>query len=149
MQKTTSAADTAAILRHAIGRASRRLRQHAGAELTPAEVAIVATIAQHGPISPSEIAELEQVSRPAVTRIVTRLVDRGLLIRDSHESDRRSYVLSVSPDGAALRASRGGRKTAYLENLLQDTDEDDLQLLAEAAALLLEILEDNPEGPEF
>ena len=62
---------SAARLRFGIVRTARRLRQEAAAEatgLTPTSTAALATIERHGPLTPSELAELERVKRPTVTR---------------------------------------------------------------------------------
>jgi DNA-binding MarR family transcriptional regulator len=133
--------DTAARLRFVISRATRRLRQRAGDELTPSQSAVIDTIAQHGPLTPSAVADHEQVSRPAVTRIVSKLSDRGLLSREDDKSDGRSYLLSISSEGAALRASRRGRKNAYLAQLLERASDEDVRLLADAADVLWALLE--------
>ena len=54
--------EAAARLRVAIFRTARRLRQEAGAELGPALLAALGTIERHGPVTPSELADLEGVS---------------------------------------------------------------------------------------
>jgi hypothetical protein len=62
----TSITDTAVHLRDAIVRTSRQLRQEAATEtgLSPATTAALATINRSGPLTPSELAELERVKRP-------------------------------------------------------------------------------------
>src|SRR2546421_145188 len=57
--------EVAARLRVAIFRTARRLRQEAGAELGPALIAALGTIERHGPLTPSELADLERVKRPS------------------------------------------------------------------------------------
>ncbi len=72
--------ERAAHLRMAIVRTARRLRQEAAAEttgLTPTSVAALATIERHGPLTPSEVAEIERVKRPTITRTLACLDARG------------------------------------------------------------------------
>ena len=57
-------------LRWAITRMARRLRQEAGTDLGPSQVAALATIERHGPLSPSELADRERIKRPTATRIL-------------------------------------------------------------------------------
>ena len=135
-------ADAAALLRSAIGRGSRRLRQHAGDELTPSQSAVIATIALHGALTPSGIAEYERISRPTVTRIIRTLRARNLLTHHDDATDGRSYFLSVTSDGAALRELQRGRKNAYLRRLLRRATDEEVQLLAAAAIVLLELLDE-------
>ncbi len=81
---TTSLTDSAAKLRMAIVRTARALRQEAAGEtsgLTPTSTAALATIERHGPLTPSELAEIERVKRPTVTRTLGCLEREGLIER--------------------------------------------------------------------
>ena len=75
----------------AIVRTARRLRQEAAAEtsgLTPTSVAALATIERHGPLTPSELAEIERVKRPTITRTLGCLEREGLIDRDPRPGRR-------------------------------------------------------------
>src|SRR5438128_1508669 len=100
--KNTSLADTAALLRMAIVRTARRLRQEAAVEttgLTPTSVAALATIERHGPLTPSEVAEIERVKRPSITRTLGCLEREGLIERAADPADGRSSLVSVNAAG--------------------------------------------------
>src|SRR5215216_1746811 len=88
--RTITQADLAVRLRLAIARTARRLRQEAGAELSPSQTAALATIDRHGPLTPSELAVRERIQRPTVTRIVARLEEGGLVQRTRDPQDGRS-----------------------------------------------------------
>ena len=91
--KDTTLTDAAAQLRMGIVRTARRLRQEAAAEasgLTPTSTAALATIERHGPLTPSELAELERVKRPTVTRTLGCLEREGLVERTPDPGDGRS-----------------------------------------------------------
>src|SRR5690242_7059757 len=95
----TTLTDAAARLRLGIVRTARRLRQEAAAEasgLTPTSTAALATIERHGPLTPSELAELERVKRPTVTRTLGCLEREGLIERMPDPSDGRSSLVSVN-----------------------------------------------------
>src|SRR5687767_5980028 len=100
MTTATERAEThpqlAARLRLAIGRTARRLRQEAGADLGPSQMAALATIERHGPLAPSELAKRERIRRPTVTRILGRLEEAGLIDRLRDPTDGRASILSVS-----------------------------------------------------
>src|SRR3954453_1876563 len=68
-------------LRWAVTRMARRLRQEAGTDLGPSQVAGLATIERHGPLSPSELAQLERIKRPTAPRILHHLDEAGLVER--------------------------------------------------------------------
>ena len=99
-------AEVAAQLRIAIARAARRLRQQAGRELTPSRASVLATVARDGPLTPSELAERERISRPTITRLVAKLKQQGLVECLPDPADGRSYRVAISAAGTALRADR-------------------------------------------
>ena len=65
--------ELASRLRMAITRTARRLRQESGTDLGPSQTAALATIDRDGPLTPSELAQVERIQRPMATRIVARL----------------------------------------------------------------------------
>src|SRR4051794_3640251 len=128
-------------LRWAITRMARRLRQESGTDLGPSQIAALATVERHGPVSPSELAELERIKRPTATRIVRHLEEGGLIQRISHPADGRSSILSVTAEGRSLLKRLRERKTAYLAKRLSAMDPEDRRTLERAAALLEGMLE--------
>ncbi len=133
--------EAAARLRVAIFRTARRLRQEAGAELGPALLAALGTIERHGPVTPSELADLEGVKRPTATRMIARLEAEGLIERTRDPGDGRSSLVSVGSAGAALLRRLRKRRTAYLARRLRALDADDVAVLARATAVLERIVE--------
>ena len=143
MIETAVREETAELVRLAVARSSRRLRQQAGPQLSPSRAAALATIARHGPLTPSALAEIEQISRPGATRLVARLREQGLVECSPDPRDGRSYLVSLSEDGSALRQLRRARKLAYMSRLLERADPAELELLDAAARVLLRLLEDD------
>src|SRR3954451_2755614 len=123
-------------LRWTITRMARRLRQEAGTDLGPSQVAAMATIERHGPLSPSELAERERIKRPTATRIVGHLEEAGLVERVKDPEDGRGSILSVTPAGRAHLRRLRARKTAYLATRLDKLDPEDRRTLERAAELL-------------
>jgi DNA-binding MarR family transcriptional regulator len=128
-------------LRWAITRTARRLRQEAGTELGPSQVAALATIERHGPLSPSEVAKLERIQRPTATRILRHLEEAGLVERVRDPEDGRGAIVSVTGDGRTHLRRLRARKTAYLATRLEKLDEEDRRTLERAAELLEGMLE--------
>jgi DNA-binding MarR family transcriptional regulator len=139
----TTTPDLAARLRLAITRTSRRLRQEAGTGLSPSLNSALATIDNHGPLTPSELATRERVQRPTATRLVARLEELGVLQRAADPTDRRSSLLSVTPEGHALIEQMRGRKTAYLAHRIDKLDAEERAALDRAAGILERLLEDD------
>jgi len=128
-------------LRWAITRMARRLRQEAGVDLGPSQVAALATIERRGPLSPSEVAKLERIKRPTATRIVHHLETAGLVERIRDPQDGRASILSATPEARELLRRLRARKTAYLAKRLAGLPADDRRTLERAAELLEGMLE--------
>jgi len=138
-------AERAAHLRIAIVRTARRLRQEAAAEtsgLTPTSVAALATIERHGPMTPSEIAQIERVKRPTITRTLGCLEREGLIDRTRDPADGRSALVSVNAAGRERLRRLRGRKNAYLAKRMRELSAEEVETLERAA----EILERMREG---
>ncbi|HEX6782891.1 MAG TPA: MarR family transcriptional regulator [Solirubrobacterales bacterium] len=138
-------AERAAHLRIAIVRTARRLRQEAAAEtggLTPTSVAALATIERHGPLTPSEIAEIERVKRPTTTRTLVCLEREGLVDRARDPQDGRSALISINAAGRERLRRLRGRKNAYLAKRMRELTGEEVETLERAA----EILERMREG---
>ncbi len=137
--------DLASRLRLDIARMARRLRQEAGAGLSPSLTAALATIERHGPLTPSELAVRERVQRPTVTRVLARLDEAGLVSRAADPVDRRSSLVSISDAGRELLAAMRTRKDAFLAQRLEGLDDAERLALARAAAILERMLEEGGE----
>ena len=128
-------------LRWAITRMARRLRQEAGTDLGPSQVAALATIERHGPLSPSDLAQLERIKRPTATRILRHLEEAGLVVRIRDPEDGRGAILSITAAGRTHLRRLRARKTAYLATRLDNLGAEDRRTLERAAELLEGMLE--------
>jgi DNA-binding MarR family transcriptional regulator len=144
----TTLTDTAARLRLGIVRTARRMRQEAAAEvsgLTPTSTAALATIERHGPLTPSELAELERVKRPTVTRTLGCLEREGLVERTPDPGDGRSSLVSINAAGRERLRRLRGRKNAYLAKRMRHLPAEDIAALERAAEILEQMLAE-PRG---
>jgi DNA-binding MarR family transcriptional regulator len=121
---------------------ARRLRQEAGAPLSPSQTAALVTIERHGPLTPSELATRERVQRPTVTRVLARLEEAGLVERAADPDDRRSSLLSISAAGRSLLEEARTRKDAFLATRLESLDAEDRAVLDRAAEVLEQMLQE-------
>jgi DNA-binding MarR family transcriptional regulator len=140
-----SLTDSAARLRMAIVRTARRLRQEAAAEatgLTPTSTAALATIERHGPLTPSELAEIERVKRPTVTRTLGCLEREGLVERTPDPADGRSSLVAINTAGRERLRRLRSRKNAYLAKRMRDLPAADIEALERAAEILEKMRED-------
>lgn len=143
MRTAPSESELAAHLRLALARVARRLRQEAGAELSPSLTSALASIEAHGPVTPSELAVHERVQRPTITRVLARLLESELIDRAADPADGRSTLISISPSGRELLREVRTRKDAFLSERLRDLDAEDRAVLARASEVLERLLEDD------
>ena len=136
--------DTASQLRNAIVRTSRRLRQEGATEigLSPTATAALASINRSGPLTPSELAAIERVKRPTMTRTLACLQREGLIERTPDPADGRSSLVAVNAAGRERLARLRRRKSAYLARRLRKLDPDEVETLSRTAELLDRMRED-------
>jgi DNA-binding MarR family transcriptional regulator len=147
VQEENRLTEAAARLRMAIVRTARRLRQEAagaGAELSPTAAAALATVERHGPLTPSELAEIERIKRPTGTRTLRQLEQAGLVDRAPDPADGRSALVSINAAGRERLRRLRGRKNAYLARRMRDLPAEDVETLERAAGILERILEQPP-----
>jgi len=138
--RTTSVPDLAGQLRLTIVRTARRLRQEAGADLSPSLTAALSTVERHGPLTPSEVAVREGIQRPTVTRVLARLEEQGLIERMIDPRDKRSSLVTATKDGRELLAELRTRKTAFLASRIERLEPDERATLERAADILERML---------
>lgn len=137
LDEPTSAA---ARLRLAVTRTARRLRQEAAGDLTPTTASALATVERHGPLTPSELAELENVRRPTATRTLRCLATDNLISRAPDPLDGRSALVSITPAGRDRLRRLRRRKNLFLARRMRDLSPSQVTTLEDAAEILESML---------
>jgi DNA-binding MarR family transcriptional regulator len=142
VQQTTDATTSIELdrLRLVLLRLARSIRTNSAGEITPSQMAVLATLNNRGPRTIGQIAELEQVKPPSASKIVAALERTGLVEREADPDDRRCTVIAVTPSGRAHieRARAAGR--SWLAGRLDDLDADDLARLSAVLPTLERLL---------
>ncbi len=136
LMAVTTAPTLESQLRLVVLRLSRRLRQQTAGDVTASQISALSTIAKHGEVSLGELAAIERIAPPSMTRIAARLEEQGLVERRVDASDRRVARVAVSPAGEALLAETRTRRDAFLAARLQAFTPEEQGLLAAAVPLL-------------
>jgi DNA-binding MarR family transcriptional regulator len=97
----------------ALGRATFT---EAGLPLSDARALQLLDEARGEPISPGELAQRLDLSPPAVTALVDRLVEADLVARAPHPTDRRRVQISLTERARAL----GARHLRKLSTIIDD-----------------------------
>src|SRR5438046_10619001 len=89
----------------------------------PAQLSALSVLVFHGPKRLNELAALEQVRPPTMSRIVDGLVKQGLEQRESQASERRSVQVSATSVGRkVLLQGKASRVRAWTRWLVQFKD---------------------------
>ncbi|MFI6738733.1 MarR family winged helix-turn-helix transcriptional regulator [Nonomuraea sp. NPDC050451] len=132
-----SDAGLASALRVSMARLTRRLRRQAAAHsLTPTQFATLAAVERHSGITPGELAELEKVQPPSMTRVIATLEERGLVSRSPHPTDRRQVTVTVTEAAEKLLKEERRRKEAWLTQRLKELSPEERSVLRQAAPIL-------------
>jgi DNA-binding MarR family transcriptional regulator len=89
-----------------------------------------------GPLPVTKLAELEQVSPPAVTKTVTALEAAGLAERTRSDRDRRIVLVSATAAGRRLLERGRAARVRVVADLFADASESELAVLRRAAELI-------------
>ena len=122
--------------------ATRLLRQarllDEGSSLTSAQYSALSTLHSHPGVPLTELAVMEYVSHPTMSRIVADLVKQGLVVREADAGDRRTTRLSLSEDGVTAYRRVYDRRLKLIGALLS-------RLKPDTIADVLAALEDLPQ----
>lgn len=130
-------------LRMVVARLNRRLRQEANEGATPSQLAALATIERHGPVTLGDLAAHERVRPPTMTRVVAGLEEAAFVRRTVDPADRRVSRVTITAEGARLLARSRTRRDEFLATLLDELEEAD-RAVVELAVPILERLADTP-----
>jgi DNA-binding MarR family transcriptional regulator len=125
--------ETAPLLTRTIRKHMRSQSEHG---LSVPQFRTLAFISRHEGASPSAIADHIGLALPSVTKLLDGLVERNLVIRQSHPVDRRRLVLLLTPTGySTLQAARSATQ-AYLGDRLAGLDPGERETVCAAMQIL-------------
>jgi DNA-binding MarR family transcriptional regulator len=137
MPTMTRTAELASSLRVSVMRLARRLRaERADFSLSLTQIATLATLERHGPLTPRELADHEKVQPPSMTRVLAGLEERGLIDRTPHESDGRQHLVSLTQPARDLLREDRRRRDAWLAKRLAELTQAERDVLRAAAPII-------------
>src|SRR3954471_9771429 len=135
-----TADELARTLRDAITRLNRRVRQtRAVGDLTFSQLSALTSLQLAGALTPRELADLERVQPPTMTKIVGKLEDRGLVVRTPHPTDGRQVILAPTEQGRAMYAQFEKVRNEWLAAQLDALSAEDRDVLVRAAQILQQV----------
>jgi DNA-binding MarR family transcriptional regulator len=135
---TPTDTELSSALRISVMRLSRRMRQERSgdSQLTASQIAVMATLRRHGPLTAGELAAHEKVSPPSMTRILGHLSDLGLVDRRTHPRDGRQVLVELSDAGDRLLAADRRRRDEWLAGRLHELSPEERDQLRGVVGIL-------------
>lgn len=120
----------------------RRIRRTDEATgLSPARLSLLSVLVFGGPATISELAHIEQVSVPSMSRLVAALEADALVERATDPNDRRLVFVGATKQGASLMLKARRDRVDHLARRLQELPVADLARLAQAAEIMERVFE--------
>lgn len=131
-------AGLASELRAAVMRLRRRLasERHPDNDLSIGQMVVLGLLVRLGEQTVGDLARVERVQPPSMTRTVNCLESDGYVVRRPHETDGRQVVVSLTEAGRAAVLADRQRRDAWLSQQLASLTPDERATLREAAPIL-------------
>jgi DNA-binding MarR family transcriptional regulator len=125
-------------LRLACMRISRRVRFESTHVVAPHQFSVLCRL-EDTPRTPGELAEIEKVSAPSMTRTASALVERGLVERTDDPDDKRQVILSLTPEARALLKDIRRKRDAWMSVRVGHLTPEEQDILLQASAILTRV----------
>jgi DNA-binding MarR family transcriptional regulator len=109
-----------------------RVAAEGTADLTLAQLSILLTLLDKGPIRMTELAAHERVRTPTTTVAIRRLEKLGLVKRSRDPSDLRAVLVDVTPRGLVQHREAIATRRAQLAGMLSKLSDEERAALTKA-----------------
>jgi DNA-binding MarR family transcriptional regulator len=99
-------------------------------------LSVLHTLSRKGPLRLTELTATEQLKQPALTSLVAKLEQDGLVSRRPDPRDGRAVLLSLTREGKQVVRSRHANRIANLSRLVDQLNDEEREVLAGTARVL-------------
>lgn len=121
-------------------KAASLVKEQIGSDLTNDQHYTLRYINQVGSCTSSELAEVFDVKKSAITAMITRMWEKGLIQRTRDENDRRVVYLTLTEKGNELYAKTEEKIHKLVESLITRFDQAEIQQFIETFEKLNKVL---------
>ncbi|TDD17208.1 MarR family transcriptional regulator [Kribbella turkmenica] len=104
-------------------------------------LSVLHTLARGGPMRLTDLLRTEQLKQPALTSLVAKLEQDGLVRRRPDPADGRAMLLSLTREGRQIVGSRHAHRVERLTHLIDQLTDDERAALAGATSVLTRLTE--------
>lgn len=105
-------------------------------DVSPTAATVLAGLARTGPQRVTDLARVAGVSQPAMTQLVNRLTQQGMLARVADDADRRAVLVEITDAGRVVLETRRGQRAGVLDAALARVSAEDRAAIAVALPAL-------------
>lgn len=109
-------------------------------ELTFAQARALFMLAARKELTVSQLAKLLDVGNPTASILVQQLVERELVTRTEHPTDRRHTIIRLSPKGAEIGAGRRKERERQWQRWLSHLSDEELNALARGLTAIVAVV---------
>ncbi|WP_026583950.1 MarR family winged helix-turn-helix transcriptional regulator [Bacillus sp. J33] len=121
-------------------KAASLVKEQIGSDLTNDQHYTLRYMSQVGSCTSSELAEVFDVKKSAITAMITRMWEKGLIQRTRDENDRRVVYLTLTEKGNKLYAEAEEKIHKLVESLITRFDQAEIQQFIETFEKLDKVL---------
>ncbi|MFE8702816.1 MarR family winged helix-turn-helix transcriptional regulator [Cytobacillus sp. FJAT-54145] len=121
-------------------KAESLIKEQIGSDLTSDQHYVLRYINQVGSCTSSELAEQFDVKKSAITAIITRMWEKGLIQRKRDKDDRRVVYLTLTEKGNELFKETEKRIHKLVESLINQFDINEINQFIETFEKLNQVL---------
>jgi DNA-binding MarR family transcriptional regulator len=129
--------EIAALLHEQFARLTRQLRTlELPQGMTPERLSALSVIEKRGPISVTALAEKEMVRPATMSRMVTALVDEGLVKRSEDKNDGRGVLVSATSKGRRVFQRAQEQRLQHFAEVLDSLNDEQLAAMRNLTSAL-------------
>ncbi|WP_433744366.1 MarR family winged helix-turn-helix transcriptional regulator [Falsibacillus pallidus] len=108
-------------------RAENLIKCQIGDDLTNDQHYILRYIVKKEVCTSTELAEVFEVKKSAITAMINRMTEKGLIQRDRDEKDRRVIYLTLSKEGKSLFDETEARIHKLVASLIKKFEQEEIE----------------------
>lgn len=106
--------------------------------LSLAQLNVLILVYYRGPLEVTQFVELLQISPPAASQIIERLVNSKMVMRTESPNDRRIRLVSLTETGRSIVEESVSTRQQWLEGLMTSLNDQQKRAVAETLKTLTE-----------
>lgn len=127
-------------------KAESLVKEQISSDLTSDQHYMLRYINKAGTCTSSELAEVFEVKKSAITAIINRMWEKGLIKRTRDENDRRVVYLTLTEKGIDLFEQTEDRIHKLVESIINRFDEIEIKQFLDTYEKLNQVLMENCRG---